>query len=261
MTIAASPKTDSIRGRVSPEEWQARVDLAACYRLIARYGMSDLIYNHITVRVPGEEGHLLINSYGMLYEEMTASSLIKIDLDGKILDDPGTGYGVNEAGYVIHGAVHAARPDVAAVIHTHARASMAVSMMECGLLPLSQHAMRFSGQVSYHEYEGVALDIGERERLIADFGPTNNVMFLRNHGLLVASASLPEAFNACYYVEMACKAQVDAMNSRTELHFPAPEVMERTAHQYAPSTRRPYGQMEWPAMLRLLAREGANYDI
>lgn len=259
MTVSTAPISVSMKNRVSPEEWAARVDLAACYRLIAKYGMTDLIYNHITVRVPGEEEHVLINSYGMLYEEMTASSLIKIDLDGHVIDDPETGYGVNEAGFTIHGAVHKGRPDITCVLHTHGRASMAVSMMECGLLPLSQHAMRFYGKVSYHEYEGLAIDFAERERLISDFGPENNVMFLRNHGLLVASRTIAEAFNTCFFVEMACKAQVDAMNARTELHYPTEEAMKKTAYLFEPSTRRPYGEMEWAAMLRLLERDGSNY--
>lgn len=260
MTISTSPISVSMHEKVSSEEWGARVQLAACYRLVAKYGMTDLIYNHITSRVPGEEGHLLINSYGMLYEETTASSLIKIDLNGKVIEDPGTGYGVNQAGYIIHGAVHQGRPDVTCVLHTHARASMAVSMMECGLLPLSQHAMRFYGHVGYHEYEGVALEFDERQRLIADLGD-HNVLFLRNHGLLVCGRTVAEAFNIAYWVEMACKAQVDAMNSQTELHFPTEEVMEKTAYLYEPTTRRPYGEMEWEAMLRLLEREGANYAI
>lgn len=260
MTISSAPVNVSMRDRVSAEEWEARVQLAACYRLVAKYGMTDLIYNHITTRVPGEEEHILINSYGLLYEEMTASSLIKIDLDGNVIEDPGTGYGVNQAGYIIHGAVHAARSDVTCVLHTHARASMAVSMMECGLLPLSQHAMRFHNKVGYHEYEGVALEFDERQRLIADLGE-HNVLFLRNHGLLVCGRTIPEAFNIAYWVETACKAQVDAMNAQTALHFPSEEVMEKTAYLYEPTTRRPYGEMEWGAMLRLLERSGSPFAV
>src|ERR1700722_540273 len=184
MTISSAKTMTTLASRVSPEERAARVELAACYRLVAKYGMSDMIYNHITSRVPNEHDHFLINSYGMLYEEITASSLFKIDLDGNILEDPETGYGLNQAGYVIHSAVHMGRPDVTCVIHTHARASMAVSTMECGLLPLSQQAMRFYEHVSYHDYESVALELDERKRLIDDLGE-NNVLFLRNHGLLV----------------------------------------------------------------------------
>lgn len=258
MAISPAPASTSVRDRVSDEEWAARVELAACYRLVAKYGMTDMIYNHITVRVPGEEDRILINSYGMLYEEVTASSLFKIDLDGNVVDDPGTGYGVNKAGYVIHGAVHRARADVTCVLHTHARASMAVAMMECGLLPLSQHAMRFHNKVGYHEYESVALDFDERQRLVTDLGE-HNVCFLRNHGLLVADRTIPEAFNTAYWVEMACKAQVDAMNAQTALHYPSEEVMEKTSYLFEPETRRPYGEMEWAAMLRLLERSGADY--
>lgn len=258
MTVSTAPIRVSMRDRVSEEEWEARVDLAACYRLVARYGMTDLIYNHITTRVPGEEGHILINPYGMLYEEITASSLVKIDLDGNVVLDSETGYGVNQAGYIIHSAVHSARHDVGCVLHTHARASMAVSMMECGFLPLSQHAMRFYEKVSYHEYEGVALEEDERERLIADLGQ-NDVCFLRNHGLLVCGRTVAEAFNIAYWVEMACKAQVDAMNANTQLHFPSEQVRKKTAYLFEPETRRRYGEMEWGAMLRLLDRQGSDH--
>lgn len=260
MTISSAKTTAPLANNVSLEEWAARVELAACYRLVAKYGMSDMIYNHITSRVPNEKEHLLINSYGMLYEEMTASSLFKIDIEGNILLDPKTGYGVNQAGYVIHSAVHMGRPDVTCVIHTHARASMAVSAMECGLLPLSQQAMRFYGRISYHDYESVALDTDERKRLIDDLGE-NNILFLRNHGLLVCGRSVPETFNTLYWVERACMVQVDAMNARTELIYPPEEVREKTAYLYEPATRRPYGEMEWAAMLRLLERDGADYAI
>jgi ribulose-5-phosphate 4-epimerase/fuculose-1-phosphate aldolase len=242
----------------SKDEWATRIDLAACYRLVAKYGMSDLIYNHITARVPGEEGRFLINSYGYLYEEMTASSLYKIDLEGNVIDRPDNPYGINQAGYVIHSAVHGAREDVACVLHTHSRSSMAVSMMECGLLPLSQHAMRFYGDVSYHDYEGVALDLDERARLVADLGDTH-VMFLRNHGLLVCASTIPEAFNMCYWVELACKAQIDAMASGAKLVEPSEAVRQKTANLYDPKVRRRFGDMEWEAMLRLLDRNDPSY--
>jgi ribulose-5-phosphate 4-epimerase/fuculose-1-phosphate aldolase len=240
-------------------EWATRVDLAACYRLVAKYGMSDLIYNHITARVPGHHDEFLINSYGYLYDEMTASSLYKIDLDGNVLQSPDTSpYGINQAGYVIHSAVHGAREDVVCVLHTHSRASMAVSMMECGLLPLSQHALRFYGKVSYHDYEGVAVDPDERERLVADLG-TNDVLFLRNHGLLVCGRTIPETFNMCYWVEMACKAQIDAMASGATLVQPEQAVCEKTAYLYDPGTRRRFGDMEWDAMLRMLDRQDPSF--
>ena len=246
-------------------ERQTRIDLAACYRLIAAYGMSDLIYNHITARVPGEEGHFFINSYGYLYEEMTASSLYKVDLEGNVIERPAVpyeasepGYEINHAGYVIHSAVHGARDDVGCVIHTHSRASIAVSMMQCGLLPLSQHAMRFYDDVAYHDYESVAIDTAERERLVADLGD-KHVMFLRNHGLLVCATTIAEAFNICYWVEMACKTQVDAMASGATLVMPDEQVRKKTAHLYDPSVRRRYGDMEWPAMLRHLDRTSTSY--
>ena len=247
-----------IRERVSEAEWEMRVNLAACYRLVARYGMTDLIYNHITARVPDEPGHILINPYGFLYTEITASSLYKIDLDGNVVLKPDTHYGINHAGYVIHSAVHGARHDVECVVHTHSRAGMAVSAMKCGLLPLTQTAMRFYGRVSDHAYEGPAVDLAERERLVRDLGG-NDVMMLKNHGLLVCGRSIAEAFNQLYWLEMACKAQVDAMAANTELDLPAPDVAEKTAHLFAPGVRRVYGEMEWEAMLRQLDREDGSY--
>ena len=246
-----------VKTSVSESEWQTRVGLAACYRLMPLFGMSDLVYNHITARIPGPDERLLINPYGFMYEEITASSLVTIDLAGNVLFNPHRDYGVNQAGYVIHSAVHAARHDVQCVIHTHSRAGMAVSALKCGLLPLTQSAMRF-GQVAYHDYEGVALDIAEKERLVHDLGDSE-VMILRNHGLLSVGSDIPQAFNAMYWLEMACRAQVDAMACNTELNLPAQAVIEKTAHLYKPETRRPYGVMEWPAMLRYLDRRDASY--
>jgi ribulose-5-phosphate 4-epimerase/fuculose-1-phosphate aldolase len=257
MTLSQiSPDTSAVQ--FDAAEWETRVDLAACYRLVAKYGMSDLVYNHITARVPGHHDQFLINAYGYLYEEMTASNLYKIDLDGNIVERPDTPYGINQAGFVIHSAVHGAREDVACVIHTHARASMAVSMMECGLLPLSQHAMRFYGDVGYHPYEGVALDLDERARLVDDLGD-KNVLFLRNHGLVVCGTSIAEAFNRCYWVELACKAQIDAMSSGAKLIIPEQDVVDLTANLFDPEVRRRYGEMEWSAMLRLVERTDPSY--
>jgi ribulose-5-phosphate 4-epimerase/fuculose-1-phosphate aldolase len=247
----------SIRGEVSAEEWQTRVDLAACYRLVDRYGMTDMIYNHITARVPGPEHHLLINLYGLTYREITASSLVKIDLDGEILWKPDTDYGINKSGYVIHGCIHRARKDVACVLHTHTPAGMAVSAMKCGLLPLTQTSIRFVGHIGYHDYEGPATDLDERERLVRDLGP-HDAMILRSHGLLTCGATIQQAFNTMYQLEMSCRAQVDAMAARTELLVPSEQILARTAHLYQPGTRRPYGILEWPAMLRLLAAEGGS---
>ena len=243
----------TVRGKVSAQEWTARVDLAACYRLVDAYGMTDLIYNHITARIPGT-AHLLINLYGLLYKEITASSLVKIDVEGNILATPPTGYGINKSGYVIHGAIHKARPDVACVIHTHTRAGMAVAAMTCGLLPLSQTSIRFVGHIGYHDYEGPAIDLAERERLVKNLGP-HDAMILRNHGLLTCGATIQQAFNTMYQLEMSCRAQVDAMAARTELTLPGDAVLAKTAHLYQPGVRRPYGVLEWPAMLRLLDAE------
>jgi ribulose-5-phosphate 4-epimerase/fuculose-1-phosphate aldolase len=253
--IAVNYSTDfkSIRNDVSAQEWQTRLDLAACYRLVDAYGMTDLIYNHITARIPGTE-HLLINLYGLLYKEITASSLVKIDVEGNIVRKPDTDYGINVSGYVIHGAIHKARPDVACVLHTHTRAGMAVAAMKCGLLPLSQTSIRFVGHIGYHDYEGPAIDVDERERLVRDLGP-HDAMIMRNHGLLSCGASIQQAFNTMYQLEMSCRSQVDAMAARTELTMPGENVLAHTAHLYQPGTRRPYGVLEWPAMLRLLAAQ------
>jgi ribulose-5-phosphate 4-epimerase/fuculose-1-phosphate aldolase len=244
----------SILDEVSAEEWQARVDLAACYRLADFYGMTDLTYNHITARVPGPQHHILINLYGLTYKEITASSLAKIDLDGEVIWKPDTDYTVNRAGYVIHGAIHRARKDVTCVLHTHTRAGMAVAAMKCGLLPLSQTSIRFEGHIGYHDYEGPAVELAERERLVGNLG-AHDAMILRNHGLLSCGATIQQAFNTMYQLELACRTQVDAMAARTELVVPSREVLQKTAHLYQPGTRRPYGVLEWPAMLRLLAAE------
>ena len=244
----------SVRDEVRPEEWQVRVQLAACYRRVDYYGMTDLTYNHITARVPGPQHHILINLYGLLYKEITASSLVKITLDGEVVWKPDTDYYVNTSGYVIHGCIHRARKDASCVLHTHTRAGMAVAAMRCGLLPLTQTSIRFEGHLGYHDYEGPAVELGERERLVRNLGP-HDAMILRNHGLLTCGATIPQAFNTMYQLEMACRAQVDAMAARTELAIPPREVLEKTAHLYQPGTRRPYGVLEWPAMLRLLESE------
>jgi len=247
----------SVKGLVSPEEWQTRVDLAACYRLIDLYGMTDLIYNHITAKIPNTE-HLLINLYGLLYKEITASSLVKIDLEGNILSKPDTDYVINKSGYVIHGAIHGAREDVNCVIHTHTRAGMAVASMKEGLLPLTQTSMRFVGHLGYHDYEGPSIDLEERVRLVRDLGP-HDAMILRNHGLLTCGATIQQAFNTMYQLELSCRAQVDALNARVDLLIPSKDVLEKTSLLYQPGTRRPYGVLEWPAMMRLLNAEVSNY--
>ncbi len=257
MTPSNAGTRTEVRALVSPIEWQARLECAAVYRLLAIFGMHDLVYNHSTVRVPGDGERILINPFGYMYEEITASSLITIDLEGRILLNPHTDLGINPAGYVIHSAVHAARPDAACVIHTHTRAGMAVSAMACGLLPLTQTATRCM-PLAYHAYEGPAVDTGERARLVADLG-TANAMVLRNHGLLTAGPTAAEAFNMMYWLEMACRAQVDAMAARTELTMPPPDVVAHAAHLYQPGTRRRFGILEWPAMLRMLDRRDPTW--
>src|SRR3546814_4292872 len=215
------------------------------------YGMADMVANHISSRVPGEEGAFLINPYGMMYEEITASSLIKVDLDGNILAKPDFGdlnYGINKAGYVIHSAVHAARPEVACVIHTHSWASMAVSSLECGLLPLTQTAMRFL-HIGYHDYEGVVLDLQEQASIVGDLGK-GEALILRNHGALTVGNTVGEAFNWMHRLELACRSQLAAMAANSPLRPVSPDVLQETWNNYQPGTRRPYGVMEWPALLR-----------
>jgi ribulose-5-phosphate 4-epimerase/fuculose-1-phosphate aldolase len=250
----------SMKGRCSDAEWQARVDLAACYRLVDLYGMSDMMANHVSARVPDEEGAFLINAYGMMYEEITASSLIKIDVDGNILSKPDFGnlnYGVNKAGYVIHSAVHAARPELACVIHTHSWASMAVSALECGLLPITQTAMRFL-KIGYHDYQGVVLNLEEQASLLRDLG-NGEALILRNHGALTVGRTVGEAFNWMHRIELSCHAQLAAMACKTPLAKVPPQVLEETWNNYQPGTRRPYGVMEWPALLRKLDRLDPSY--
>jgi ribulose-5-phosphate 4-epimerase/fuculose-1-phosphate aldolase len=251
VSVDAFKPENSVRDQVGEEEWRKRVDLAACYRLIDLYGMSELSANHVTTRVPGEADAFLINPHGMLYDQMNASCFIKIDHDGNVLFNPTT-YGVNRAGFVIHSAIHGARPDVDCIIHTHTIAGMAVSAMECGLLPLAQTSMRFA-KIAYHDYEGVVLDLGEQERLIADLGAQEG-MILRNHGLLVACASIPEAFNSIFRLERACQVQVAAMAANTAIRLPPAGVVEESWRQYQPGVRRRFGLLEWPAMLAKLDR-------
>lgn len=246
-----------VREQVSPEEWAARVNLAACYRLMAEFGMVEMVANHISVRVPGTENQFLINPYGMLYEEMTASSMLKIDLEGHVLFNA-TDYGVNQAGFVIHSAIHAARHDVDCVIHTHTLAGMAVSAMKCGILPIAQSSMRFI-DIAYHDYEGVALRLEERERLVANLG-NREAMVLRNHGLLTTGASIPECFNNMYRLERACQLQVMALSCNTELQLPPAEITQYTNNLMLPGVRRRFGLLEWPALLRKLDRVDTSYQ-
>tara|TARA_R110002111_G_scaffold262444_2_gene338550 strand:+ start:25659 stop:26432 length:774 start_codon:yes stop_codon:yes gene_type:complete len=250
---------DQVRQVVTPEEWTARVELAACYRLLDHYGMTDMIYNHISARIPGTE-HLLINAYGYLYNEVTASNLVTIDLHGGVVLEPQSpqGYGVNQAGALIHTAVHQVRHDAGCVIHTHTRAGMAVSALEEGLLPLTQTAMRFYNSVAYHDYEGPALNPEEKARLQQDLGEYD-VMILRNHGLLAVGPSVAEAFSRIYWLEMACKAQVDALAMGRSLHMPTQQSRDVTADVLHPKNRGLLGARAWPALLRMLDTKDPSY--
>jgi ribulose-5-phosphate 4-epimerase/fuculose-1-phosphate aldolase len=245
-----------VRERVTSEEWDARVDLAACYRLAAHYRMTDLIYTHISARVPGPEHHFLINAFGLLWDEISASTLVKVTLDGEVVDDP-TGNGINRAGYVIHSAVHRARPDLTCVMHTHTASGIAVSAQDQGLLPLSQHAMRFTNSIGYHEYEGLALELEEQARLTRDLG-AHKVMILRNHGLLACGETVAEAFDLMYYLERACQSQINAMAGGAKLRIPAAAVAEKTAAQFK---KLPYKakKTEWKALLRMLDKTEPAY--
>lgn len=242
--------------RVGPGEWATRVDLAACYRLAAHFGMTDLIYTHISARVPGAQPHFLINAYGLLFDEIKASSLVKVTIDGEVIDDP-TGLGINPAGFVIHGAVHGARHDVGCVMHTHTTAGLAVAAQRQGLLPLTQHAMRFTDALGYHDYEGIALEHDEQRRLVADLG-THNAMVLRNHGLLVCGPTVHDAFDLMVHLERACQAQVAALAGRAEVTMPPPDVARKVAAQFArPGRQAPLNA--WKALLRMLDKRDPSY--
>ena len=249
--------------RYSPEEWQTRMDLAACYRLVAYYGLTDLVSNHISARVSGTHGELLLNPFGMMYEEITASSLIRIDFAGNILENPNLDYSINLAGYIIHSAIHEARPDVGCIVHTHTVAGVALSALKCGILPISQASMRFA-KVAYHDYEGVAFEPGEKDRLATDLGDCE-VMVLRNHGLIACGEGIPQAFNNIFRLEKICQTQLMAMACNSEMISPSAEVVQKSNAQYAanPSAlgKKPtqFGVMEWPAMLRMLDRHDPSY--
>ena len=256
--LTPSTTVPSMRDRVSPPEWAVRVDLAAAYRLVAHYGWDDLIFTHLTARVPGPDHHFLINPYGMLFEEITASSLIKIDLAGNKID--ASPFPVNPAGFTIHSAVHEAREDAQCVMHLHTVDGSAVSAMEGGLQPLTQMAMLVHADLSYHEYEGIALDADERPRLQADLADSC-AMLLWNHGTLTIGASVGEAFLRMYALERACSMQVRMMTA-SGLHQPPAGVANKVAAQVAVPE---YGEivvrkLAWPALLRLLDRRDPSYD-
>jgi ribulose-5-phosphate 4-epimerase/fuculose-1-phosphate aldolase len=241
-------------------EQQVRIELAALYRLVAHFRWTDLIYTHISARVPGPEEHFLINPYGSLFSEITASSLVKVNLAGEVIETEGLGNRwVNPAGFTIHSALHRARPDLTCIVHTHTAAGIAVSAQKDGLLPISQHALKFYGRLSYHPYEGIALDHEERERLVADLGPTNRAMILVNHGLLAGGRNIPEAFDQIYFLERACQAQLAAQSGGVDLHIPSESVCRHVASQYQEEGYAPWIEPAWAAVLREIASQYTNY--
>ncbi len=245
----------SVKDQVSSEEWQLRCDLAACYRLVAAYGWSDLVFTHISVRIPGPEHHFLINPYGLMFDEITASSLVKVDQQcNKVIESP---FPVNPAGFVIHSAVHEARPDVQCVLHTHTRAGVAVSAQAAGVLPISQQSTFVLASLAYHDYEGVAFRPDEKPRLQADLGQANFLM-LRNHGLLTCGASVADAFLNMYVFESTCQIQLSAQ-AGGELTQVDPQIVAGVAEAMRVQTSGLGGAFVWPALLRKLQRMGANY--
>jgi ribulose-5-phosphate 4-epimerase/fuculose-1-phosphate aldolase len=246
----------SVKQQVSAEEWQVRVDLAAAYRLVALYGWDDLIFTHLSARVPGPEHHFLINPYGMMFEEITASSLVKVDLDGKIvMPSP---YFVNPAGFTIHSAVHAAREDALCVIHLHTHYGIAVSALKNGLLPVSQQSLLALASLGYHNYEGLALNEDEKPRLVADLGSCTS-MILRNHGLLTVGRTPAEAFLAMYILESACRIQILAQSGGGELQTVSPSIIDTVASQQNAVTLGQGAQLAWPGLLRKLDRVDGSY--
>ncbi|MBU6319878.1 MAG: class II aldolase/adducin family protein [Alphaproteobacteria bacterium] len=254
---ALSSKGSSVRERVSPEEWQVRVDLAALYRLVAAYGWDDAIFTHISARVPGPEHHFLINPYGMFFGEITASSLVKIDLEGNIVEP--SDYFVNPAGFTIHSAIHSAREDAKFVLHLHTDQGVAVSAQNEGLLPLSQHALIALPHLSYHDYEGIALDLDERERLVADLG-SKKLMLLWNHGTLAVGETAAECWMGIFYLERACRMQVLALSGGRDKARLAPDAAIETVRGQMARGFGGAGQLAWPGCLRKLDRELPGYD-
>jgi ribulose-5-phosphate 4-epimerase/fuculose-1-phosphate aldolase len=245
----------SLKGKVSAEEWQARVDLAALYRLVALHGWDDMIYTHISARIPGPEHHFLINPYGLLFDEITASSLVKIDLDGNVLQE--TPYFINPAGFTIHSAIHAAREDAKFVMHLHSDQGVAVAAQKEGLLPISQHALIVLPHLAYHDYEGIALNLDERERLVADIGD-KNLMLLRNHGTLSVGESAADCWTGMFFLERACKQQVMALTAGRENVLMAPQAA--VAEVKSQVGRGIGGKLGWPGCLRKLDRQLPGYD-
>ncbi len=246
----------SRQGQVSPKEWALRVDLAACYRLVASFGWSDLVFTHITARLPGAEHAFLINPYGMMFDEITASSLVKIDLEGNKLDD--SPFPVNPAGFTIHSAIHQAREDAHCVLHTHSLNGSAVAAQEAGVLPISQPSIFVLNSLAYHDYEGLALNADEKPRLVSDFGHRSFLM-LRNHGLLTVGPCIADAFLNMYLFETACTIQVRAMSGASPLRSIGSSIIDNAMKQAEVVTQSQYGMLAWPALLRKLDRADPSY--
>jgi ribulose-5-phosphate 4-epimerase/fuculose-1-phosphate aldolase len=238
---------------ICTDEWQVRVDLAAAYRLVAHFGWDDLIFTHLSARVPGGDHHFLINPYGMMFHEITASSLVKVDQQGTVVAD--NGYGINPAGFTIHSAVHMAREEAGSVMHLHNHAGTAVSAQKCGLLPITQTAMLVHPHIAYHDYEGVALNLDERERIVRDLGD-KPIMILRNHGTLTIGRTVAEAFTYLYFLENACEKQIRAQ-AGGELYYPSAEAIETTRQQSA--TLPKVAPLVWPGLIRLLDSQDPSY--
>jgi ribulose-5-phosphate 4-epimerase/fuculose-1-phosphate aldolase len=256
MNMTASPA--ALAG-VSEAEWKIRCDLAALYRLVAYHRWTDFIYTHLSARLPGPDHHFLINKYGVNFHEMRASDLVKIDLEGNVVETSDiSSRRVNAAGFTIHSAIHMARPDLMCVVHTHTPAGIAVSAQPFELLPISQHALKFYGRLAYHGYEGIALELDERERLVADMGQ-HKAMILRNHGLLVGGTSIPEAFHMIYMLERACAAQVAALSGGREIILPPEAVRVHTAEQFRKGENDDHYDMVWDAALRLIEDGKPHY--
>ena len=247
----------NLRETVSEAEWKARVDLAALYRLAALHGWDDLTFTHISARVPGPEHHFLINPYGFYFEEMTASALVKVDLEGQIVQQ--TQNFINPAGFTIHSAVHAAREDALFVIHLHSDAGVAVAAQAEGLLPLTQNALVVGPQIAYHDYEGIALNLDERERIVGDLGPTKKLMMLRNHGLLSLGSTAAEAWLGIYFLQKACQQQVMALSIGRDKVLLAPESAQAEVRQQTAGLPM-IAQLTWPGLLRRLDRQMPGYD-
>ena len=245
----------SLKDQVSAEEWQLRCDLAAAYRLVAAYGWSDLVFTHISARIPGPEHHFLINPYGLLFEEITASSLVKVDQECRKLSE--SPFPVNPAGFLIHSAIHQVREDAGCVLHTHSRAGVGVSAQRCGVLPISQQSTFVLSSLAYHDYEGVALREDERARLQADLGAASFLM-LRNHGLLVVGRTIPDAFLNMYVFESTCRIQIDAQAGGELVHV-NPAILQGMQEVMKTATAGLGAGVAWPALLRKLERMDPSY--